>query len=208
MKKIYLFTVVALLVAFIPLRQAHAGDTLGIQGGYIYNVFTAYHDADDSLTRKNLSTKQKQWADGQGGFLEFNYNHTFDFGKTIYLGVGLYFQWMATRNIDLTNKGAPITSSINTGPEVTIGFHLTPKLDVSIRSGIGFAFVNPPFSYTRRGINWRFLPGLTFKLKKVGFLVEFGYQGNWLISRRIYKGKRIFYTYHGVQIGLGVKLYL
>lgn len=217
MKKIHIFTVVALLVALVvPAHKVHAGTIIGIQGGYIqlnaHSISTDVNGVKTALKRKTL----KNTADIRGGYAELNFDKTFNLGKMLYVGAGLYFQWAGTKNIVWTGVvKQKLTHNVAVGPEIVIGFNIIPILEFSVRGGIGLAVSIGPKPavgdrINRYGLNWRVLPGLTFKFGKIGVFVEGGYVGNWLqhVTTVATITTKTGITYHGGQIGAGVKLYL
>lgn len=206
--------VAALLVALVvPVRQAHAGHIIGIQGGYVLNQLHSVSGSEVS-TMKRSDLKDLK-LDQQGGFVEFNYDFTFGIGKKLYYGFGPYLQWQGTKS---QQTNAKLTNSVVLGFEQVIGFTVVPLLDISLRAGFGFLYSqNPDWSNKRFGVNWRVLPGFTVKFGKIGIFLEAGYVGNWtrmsyekVVTSSYYSSTTKHYQYnvtHGAQVGMGVKLY-
>lgn len=223
LKKTYWFIVAALVVAFvIPTRQAHAGHIIGIQGGYALQQLGSLSVTSDapgyikqSFKRSDFNASALKYYDNQGGFFELNYDYTIGFGKMVYLGFGPYFNWAGVKDMDPDTKDK-MTHFIAVGPELVVGFNVIPLLDVTLRSGVGFAYAtNPDWDpKAKLGVNWRVIPGVTIKFGMIGVSIEAGYVGNWLTSTQ--KVEVLGKTYklnesmvlHGAQVGVGVKLYL
>lgn len=201
-----------LAVLVVPTRQARAGHIIGIQGGYALQQFGSLNykagNFKNTIVRKDLPAKTLKFLDMQGGFLELNYDYTLGLGNVIYLGFGPYFQWAGAKDLSEASKDK-LTHFIAVGPEFVLGFNAIPLLDVTVRAGFGFAYAaNADWPKNKLGVNWRVIPGITFKFGKVGLFVEAGYVGNWFT----FKDDSIKYkestTIHGAQVGVGLKLYL
>lgn len=224
MKKKRLLMVVFLLVAMIvPVQQSQAAGIVGVQGGYIRQNLDTITNANTGVLLFDRKTQPvKNILDIHGGFFEFHYDKTFGLGKMMYLGVGYYFQWAGMKNVFLGSVSSGLNHFIASGLDFGFGINAIGFLEVSVRAGIGFAVSiarstasSGGYSISTLnvgyGLNWRILPGITFKFGKMGVFIEVGYTGNWLRQMVVVansSGTGPANTYHGMQIGAGVKLYL
>lgn len=129
-------------------------------------------------------------------------------------------EWAGTKQITWNaTQEQELTHFLTTGIELVGDFGVTSFISISFRTGVGFAiaFV-PTYDEDDRqvwsGVNWRVLPGIVFRFNQLGLFIEMGYAAHWFQhSETDYSSgqgitTKIGYTYHGMQIGAGLKFYL
>lgn len=221
MRKINFLLVATMLVALaVPAKQTNAATIIGIQGGYVrqnlHSIRTKVGSANSTTTKRANWGALKNAQDMQGGFFEINFDKKFSLSKMLYVGAGVYFQYAGTKNIKWSAVyDQKLTHNFAIGPELVVGFNVIPLLDVTLRAGVGFAAsFGPKYAGIDRtnyyGLNWRILPGITVKFGKIGVFVEGGYVGNLLqhSATALAVTTKTTNTWHGGQIGAGVKFYL
>lgn len=190
------------LVFFTCHQKSEAKTLIGLQGGWTSMTSLKYKEGDYQY--KNLHS----W---RGGYGELYINQIKELSDTLYVSYGPYLRYAGLKGTgwEYSVYQKP-THSLMIGFEARAGGIFGRIFDLHLRMGIAYSALIPPkyssitvSNTTLHGVSWKIIPEITFRFANMfGIAVGLGYVGAY------HAHKTWSRHHHGIQLGLGLEVYI